>query len=169
MNSVVVVACALALALSSSTRAAAAEITPDAGVADLSGVTYVSSNGTNAEIVLAAARAQYAPDRGVVVLHEVDLRIEGGSRDAGLALTCETGDLDLETGDFIARGDVRGRTGNGRRFETEEVIYSHADAIVSTDQHVVIRDRGGTMAGRGFRYDTDAGRFQLIGASVVQQ
>jgi len=146
--------------------------TPDpevlGGTVDLTGVTYVASDGPRAEIVLDAARAQYAPERGVVELEDVDLRIAGPTKSAGLTLTCERGDLDLESGDFVATGEVRGLTGDGRRFETERVVYDHERAVVRTDERVLIRDGSATMTGRGFRYRTEEGRFQLLGASVVQ-
>ena len=63
---------------------------------------------------------------------------------------------------------MRGKTPDGRRFETERLRYDHAAGLVTTDAPVVIRDGGSALRGGGFRYQVREGRLKLLGgASVV--
>ncbi len=138
---------------------------------DLGKMTYVSSRGTTNEMIVDAETARILPDEEVAHLRDVHIRMaaaQGG--DGGLDMTCDEGRFDFETGDFIATGNVRGRTTNGRRFETTVVRYSHETSLVTTDVPVLIRDDAGTYRGGGFDYYLEEDRFRIRGgASVVQE
>ncbi len=143
-------------------------------VLDLGGMTYVSSHGKFNEVVLDAETAKIEPDADLAHLLDVHAilasAVAGVRGRGGLDMTCERGTIDLDTGDFIAEGDVRGTTGDGRRFRTEKLRYDHAKGVVTTQSPVSIRDRAGTYRGGGFRYWIRENRFQLSqGASVVAQ
>ncbi len=161
---------ALGLVLSSSGGAAAEK----ERALDLGGMTYESSHGPINEVVLDADEARIEPDADVAHLRTVHAvlaaAVAGAQGRGGLDMTCEKGTVDLETGDFIAEGDVRGTTGDGRRFRTERLRYDHDKALVTTEAPVSIRDQAGTYAGGGFRYWVRENRFQLTkGASITAQ
>ncbi len=141
---------------------------------DLGGMTYVSSHGRVNEVVLDADEARIQPDQDVAHLRTVHAVLAsaavGANGRGGLDMTCEKGTVDLDSGDFIAEGDVRGTTGDGRRFRTERLRYDHAQGLVTTDAPVSIRDQAGTYRGGGFRYWVRENRFQLSkGASITAQ
>ena len=141
---------------------------------DLGDMTYVSSRGPVNEVVLDADSARIDPGANVahlVGVHAVLASQETGTRGrGGLDMTCERGTVDLSTGDFVAEGDVRGTTADGRRFRTQRMRYDHDAAVVTTETPVSIRDQAGTYRGGGFRYWVRENRFQLSkGASIVAQ
>jgi LPS export ABC transporter protein LptC len=83
---------------------------------------------------------------------------------------CDRGELDVETNDFLAEGDVHGSTGEGQRYQTTWVRYDHARGLLYTDAPVAMEDASGSFRGDGFRYDTRKRSFRLLGnVSVVQK
>lgn len=153
------------------TLPAAAE---DERALDLAGMTYVSSHGAFNELVLDAEQAHIKPNEDLALLEGVHVvlasSVAGTRGRGGLDMTCDTGTVYLGSGDFVAEGDVRGTTGDGRRFRTTKLRYNHEKGLVVTDVPVSIRDRAGTYRGGGFRYWVRENRFQLSGgASVVAQ
>ncbi len=134
----------------------------------LSGMTYVASNGDINEVVLDADRGRIIPEQDVAHLEVVRARLSGsGGNGGGLDLTCDRGTFDLETGDFIAEGNVLGTTGDGRRFRTTRLRYRHRKGLVSTKVPVLIRDDAGTYRGGGFDYYVHENRFRLVGGATV--
>jgi len=141
---------------------------------DLEGMTYVSSHGAFNELVLDAERANIKPAEDLALLEGVHVIlasfVAGPRGRGGLDMTCDTGTVYLGSGDFVAEGDVRGTTGDGRRFRTTRLRYNHEKGLVVTDVPVSIRDRAGTYRGGGFQYWVRENRFKLTGgASVVAQ
>jgi len=134
---------------------------------DLTELVYVGSKGDKSDIVLAAESARVLPEREQVLLGAVDLTVAGPGKQAGLQLTCAHGELDLESGNFVGVGDVRGKTSDGRSFETERFQYDHEAGLVTTDAPVLIQGDTGTLRGRGFRYGVKDGRLQLLGGATV--
>jgi LPS export ABC transporter protein LptC len=137
---------------------------------DLTKLTYVDSQRGNSGVILEAADARVLPRREQVLMQTVGLRLATANAKGELQLSCEHGELDLKSGSFVGIGRVRGKTPDGRRFETERLRYDHEAGLVTTDAPVVIRDGGGTLRGGGFRYQVREGRLKLLGgASVVQE
>jgi len=161
----------LLLAASVSVRAAEPEL---AATAELSveGMTYVASAGARNEVIVEAGRGRLARGEPVAQLEEVHARVgsfAAGGKAGGLELRCARGSFDLERGDLTAEGDVQGTTADGRRFQTERLVYRRDTGRVTTRAPVVIRDAFGTLRGAGFEYWVRENRFRLIGgASVVQ-
>lgn len=156
----------------SGTAHAAGDLAP----AELSvvGMTYVASEGARNEVVVEAGRARIGPGERIAHLDDVHARVgtfaAPGSPEGGLELRCDKGSFDLEGGDLTAEGNVRGRTADGRRFETEHLVYRRETGRVTTETPVVIRDGFGTLRGAGFEYWVRENRFRLLGgASVVQE
>jgi LPS export ABC transporter protein LptC len=143
---------------------------PPARTLDLTGLTYVGSDDETNEMVIAADDARVLPEREQVLLADVDLTLRAPGARSALRLRCDHGELDLDTGDFDGIGNVRGRTPDGRDFETERLHYAHDMGLVTSDAPVVIRDKGSALRGGGLSYEVRQGRFQLLGgATVVQQ
>ena len=109
------------------------------------------------------------PERKQVLLGGVALRLATADAKGELQLRCDHGELDLGSGSFVGIGRVKGRTPDGRRFETERMHYDHGAGLVTTDAPVVIRDASGTLRGGGFRYLVREGRLKLLGGATVEQ
>ncbi len=160
----------IALLLAASLAPVRSAAVPPGTRLDLEGMTYVSSRAGEPEVVLSAERAEYRRDEDVVHLEGVELKVSERAGVVGFELTCAHGELDLEAGDFRARGDVRGLTRDGRELRTDRLRFRHADALVSTDAPVEIRDAAGIYRGGGFEYHVREARFRLLGgATLVQQ
>jgi hypothetical protein len=144
--------------------------------ADLSveGMTFVSSSGSQNDAIVEAALASVARTDRVARLSGVHARVGKAAgavagTQGGLELRCERGSFDLDSGDLSAEGNVSGVTADGRRFETQRVVYQRASGRVSTRSPVVIRDGFGTIRGAGFEYWVRENRFRLIGGASVEQ
>lgn len=167
--SLLAVCCAVLAACSLAGSASAVEESGLPQTLDLTKLTYVDSNRTQSGVILQAEDARVLPQRRQVLLRSVGLRLATADTKGHLELSCDHGELDLESGSFVGIGTVRGRTPDGRRFETARLRYDHAAGLVTTDAPVVIRDAGGTLRGGGFRYQVREGRLKLLGGATVEQ
>jgi LPS export ABC transporter protein LptC len=162
----VATACVLtALGLADAARSD--EVAPPA--LELEGITFVSTEGVENQVVLTAERARVETDGRVAHLENVHVLLASDRRIPGLDMRCDRGTVDIETSDFEAHGKVRGTTGDGRRFRTSRLHYANGPGLVSTDSKVVIEDETGTYSGSGFRYFVRENRFRLNGAATVVQ
>jgi LPS export ABC transporter protein LptC len=136
----------------------------------VTGMTYVSSRGSASELVLIAQRAELRPETSLAVLEEVQVSGMDPDRKRSFEMRCDRGELDVDSNDFLAEGDVRGSTGDGQRYQTAWVRYDHARGLLYTDAPVAMEDGSGSFRGDGFRYDTRRKSFRLLGnVSVVQK
>jgi len=136
----------------------------------VTGMTFVSSRGSASELVLVAQRAELRPETNLAVLDVVHVSAIDPDQARSFDMRCERGELDVETNDFLAEGDVRGTTGEGQRYQTTWVRYDHSRGLLYTDAPVAMEDDSGSFRGDGFRYDTRKKSFRLLGnVSVVQK
>jgi LPS export ABC transporter protein LptC len=135
-------ALALGLVLASPTVASFARAAETASVLRLTGITFVG--GVNALVTE-----------------------EGGER--SFSMTCERAELNIETNDFSAEGDVQGETGDGQRYWAPWVRYDHEEGLLYTDAPVRLVDAAGTFRGDGFRYHIRERRFRLLENVRVEQ
>lgn len=135
----------------------------------LAGMTFVASRGVHTEIVLEAERARLHPAQNVADLEGVRAVVMGEDGRPGLRLSCQRGEFDLETQDFVASRDVRGRTADGRRFASAWIRYDHARNLAYTDAPVVIHEGERTLRGGGLRYQVREGTLRLLGGASVEQ
>ncbi len=153
--------------------AAAASAEDDTETLVLQGMTYVVSNGSRNELVVEAATAVVKPAEDEARLQEVHARMgskaPGGVLGGGMEMRCDQGTFDLKTRDFVATGNVRGVTADGRRFKTDELHYRASDGVVWSDSAVVLRDRGALLEGTGFVYRVRQDRFELRDARIRQE
>jgi LPS export ABC transporter protein LptC len=137
-------------------------------------MTFVVSAGSHNDAIVEAERASVERNDRVARLDGVHARVGKAAGDSpfaegGLELRCERGSFDLASGDLTAEGNVRGRTADGRRFETQRLVYRRETGRVSTRSPVVIHDAFGTIRGAGFEYWVRENRFRLTGGASVEQ
>jgi len=135
----------------------------------VSGMTFVGSRGDQSELVVSADTALYHPASGLADLEVVRAHVSDGKKGESFQMRCDRAELDVETNDFTATGNVKGRTGDGRRYSAPWVRYDHAASMLQTDAPVTVVDSGGTFRGDGFRYHIDERRFELLGNVVMEQ
>ena len=134
------------------------------------GMTFVASRGPANDLVLHAVHARFDTEKQRVYLDDVRAKVDPGDSSGEFDITCDTGDLDIATNDFEARGNVHGHTDDGRRFEAPWVKYDHAAGLLFTNAPVLISEDAITYRGGGFQYFVRERRFRLLGgASVVQK
>ncbi len=135
----------------------------------VSGMTFVGSRGDQSELVVRSDTAFFHPDSGLADLQVVRARVSDAKKGESFQLQCDRAELDVETNDFTATGNVRGLTGDGQRYSAPWVRYEHATSTLSTDAQVTMVDSGGTFRGDGFRYHIEERRFELLGNVVMEQ
>jgi hypothetical protein len=133
-------------------------------------MTFVATDGPVEELFVEARHA-------VVDVHDHRARLEdvhaawaGENGRTSLELHCERGEFDLDTNDLLAVGSVRGKLGDGRRFEGAWLRYERSQGVAFTDAPVKILDGAGrAMRGGGLRYFVRDGRLRLTaGASMME-
>ena len=134
------------------------------------GMTFIASRSNVNELVLHAARARFDTEEDRVYLEDVHAVVEPSDLKGSFDIHCATGQLDLATNDFEARGNVRGRTDGEREFSAPWVKYDHEAGLLFTNAPVLISEPAISYRGGGFQYYVDDRRFRLLGgASVVQE
>ena len=172
---VLVAALAAAPLALSEEPAEASEDAPDAFgslAADVvvEGMTFVASRGETNEFELRATHGLFVPGTRIAHLREMDVVGAADLAGQAFAMRCDHGELDVETNDFLAEGNVEGTIADGREYSAPWVRYDHAKALLYTDAPVVLNDSTGTFRGDGFRYFVRERRFRLLGnVSLVQQ
>jgi LPS export ABC transporter protein LptC len=141
----------------------------DATALEVEGMTFVGSRGGDREVVLRSATASLRPEKNVAELSDVQAELSGDGGSTSVSMTCDHVELDIDTNDFLAEGDVQGETGEGQRYATSWVRYLHADGILYTDAPVEMNDSRGSFRGDGFRYHVHDRRFELLGNVRVEQ
>jgi LPS export ABC transporter protein LptC len=147
----------------------AASASDAASVLEVTGMTFVRSRGSEGELVVRARYALLWPDSDVAKLE--DVRAVVTEEDSGLRfeMSCDRAELDVETNDIKADGNVHGVTSDGRSYSAPWVRYEHEAGVLYSDGPVVMVDDSGTFRGDGFRFLLQEGRFRLLGnVSVVQ-
>lgn len=166
---------ALALAILSAPALGAGPVAAEEPAEDpspvlrLTGMTFVGSRGEIRELVLRARSALFRPETRIAELEGVEAEVSEGEGGRSFAMSCLRAELDFDTEDFRAEGQVEGVTGDGQRYSAPWVRYTHAEGVLFTDAPVVMVDGTGSYRGDGFRYHVDERRFQLLGNVRVEQ
>lgn len=129
----------------------------------VTGMTFVASRGSVSEFALQAERGVFVPDTRIAHLTQMNVVGQEGSAGEDFAVRCDRGELDVETNNFFAEGNVEGTAADGREYAAPWVRYQHDKALLYTDAPVVMRDATGTFRGDGFRYFVRERRFRLLG------
>ena len=161
---------AVALAVFCTALASSLPADTSSPILDVDGMTFVASRGDVPDVRLTAERARFDTGRERALLEGVHAIFSEREDRDGFEMTCDSGEFDLGSNDFIARGNVRGRTEDGRVFTAPWVQYDSAQGLLFTNASVQITEKAGTFRGHGFRYRVRERRFRLLGgASVVQE
>ena len=149
--------------------------TPAAGVeqADLPadqivyGLRHNMTNEGVRKAVLLSDTAYVREDGRRFDLVDVDLDFFDENGKPSGDLTSKTGEYQISTGSFVARGNVvlitHGPKGP-RRLETEELHYDPANNQIWSDKAFVLREGGQVSRGASFRSDTEFKNFTIQGA-----
>ena len=135
----------------------------------VSGMTFVGSRGSQSELVVHADTAYFHPDSGLADLEVVRAQVSDAEKGESFQMQCDRAELDVETNDFTATGNVKGLTGDGQRYSAPWVRYEHASSMLRTDAPVTVVEGGSTFRGDGFRYHIEERRFELLGNVVMEQ
>lgn len=140
----------------------------ESSVLQVTGMTFVGSRDSVREIVVRSERAKFHTDTKIAELEGVEAEVSEGSG-RHFKVTCERAELDLQKNDFLAQGDVKGRTEEGQRVFAPWVRYDHAQGLLYSDAPVRMIDDTGSFRGDGFRYLVRDRRFKLLGNVRVEQ
>lgn len=133
------------------------------------GLIMMGSRPEGGELRLRARQARFSPETDRAELRDVLATVTYDDGRERVELTCDRAELDVETYNFTAEGDVRGVTGDGDRYSAPWVEYDHDKGLLFSDASVVMVDDTGRFRGDGFRLHVDEERFELLGnVSVVQ-
>jgi LPS export ABC transporter protein LptC len=140
-------------------------------VLEVTGMTFVGNRGDERKVVLRSKRAIFHPDTNRAELEEVEVVVSDRAEqeDRSFEMSCDRADLDVETNDFYAEGNVRGATSGGQRYQAAWVRYAHDEGLLQTDAPVSMVDATGSFRGDGFRYLVHEKRFRLLGNVRVEQ
>lgn len=157
-------------ALAALAGAAAADTGDGGAVLRIGGMTFVGSRDPSGELVLHSERAIFHPDTDLAELEQVEAVWTDPAKGERFTVTCDRAELDVDTNDFVARGNVHGETADGQRYRAPLVRYDHAQGLLHSDRHVTLVDDTGSFEGDGFRYLVREGSFSLLGnVKVVQK
>ncbi|MGE4608984.1 MAG: LPS export ABC transporter periplasmic protein LptC [Myxococcota bacterium] len=135
----------------------------------VTGMTFVGSRGGLSELVVRAEQAHFFPDTSRANLVRVRASVSDGEKGDSFKMTCDEAELNIETNDFTAIGNVEGVTGEGQQYSAPWVSYEHLRSMLHTDAPVVVQDQHGRYRGDGFRYFIEERRFELLGNVSVEQ
>jgi LPS export ABC transporter protein LptC len=158
---------AVAVGFASATATGSSAV--DATALEVEGMTFVGSRAGIREVVLRSATASLRPEENIAELSDVSAELSDDDAGRNVSMTCARVELDIETNDFLAEGDVRGETADGQEYATSWVRYEHEAGLLYTDAPVQMIDRRGSFRGDGFRYHVQERRFELLGNVRVEQ
>ena len=164
----------LAISVAASVAGLSACVVPSAAFAEaatlqVTGMTFVGSRAGVRELVLRSSQAWLRPDQRRAELSDVNATVTEPEGERSFTMTCARAELDIDTNDFLAEGDVRGETGDGQRYSASWVRYQHERGVLFTDAPVEMSDGSGSFRGDGFRYHVHERRFELLGNVRVEQ
>jgi len=135
----------------------------------LSKMTFVALNENITEVRVDAASGVIDEAANKADLETVHAEWAGADGKLSLELTCERGELDLETNDLVATGDVHGLLADGRRFVGPSLRYDRARGVAFTDAPVEIIEEGRILSGGGFQYHVRDRRLRFTAGARVEE
>ena len=135
----------------------------------LSGMTFVASSESVTEVRVEAESGVIDEAANKALLETVQAEWAGADGKPSLELTCERGELDLETNDLVATGNVHGLLADGRRFVGPSLRYDRARGVAFTNTPVQIIEEGRVLSGGGFEYHVRDRRLRFTSGARVQE
>ena len=134
----------------------------------VSGMSLVVSREDDGDLLLDARQATLHPETNTAELRDATLRVLRPDRSLAFDVAFVRGELDLASNDFLAEGEVHGRTGDGQRYAAPWIRYERAQGLLHTEAPVSLEEPGGSVRGDGFRYHLRERRFELLGNVRVE-
>lgn len=128
----------------------------------LTGVVFEGYRMGERDVEVRAAAAEIDNAERTARLRAVEIRFKDELR-GDVEVRADRALLELDSDDFVLRGNVRGTTREGERFETAEVYYEQAGHRLWTDEPVRIFRGGLVLDGKGMEMDVSARRITLTG------
>ena len=135
----------------------------------LSNMTFLAASGDVTEVRVQAVSGVIDQAANRADLTDVSAAWAGADGKPSLELTCQRGQLDLETNDLVATGDVRGLLADGRRFIGPSLRYDRARGVAYTDAPVQIIEEGRVLSGGGFEYHVRDRRLRFKAGARVEE
>lgn len=132
-------------------------------------LAFVSTHENTTEVRVEAVTGVIEEALGKATLDSVHAAWSGADGKPSLEITCQTGELDLETNDLLASGDVQGTLADGRRFEGPWLRYDRARGVAFTDAPVQIHEGARVLRGGGFEYHVRDRRLRLTAGAKVEE
>ena len=137
-------------------------VAPDAPTTSLQGVVLEGYAGGKTDFRVRADSAVLDPLERAARLSRV--RIEFADRESGpVQVEAAEGRFALDKDDFELFGGVVGQTGEGERFETENLHYHDATRTLVTDSLVRMTRSNLVFEGRGMQMNVDSRRLRFTG------
>lgn len=127
------------------------------------GLRYSEWEGDRLLWSMEAERVRYRHKEKKADLEEVDVTFFPATR-GKMFLWARQVDFDLETGNLVAQGSIRGKSDQGYTFSTERLFYDGSDRTVSTDDKVTLEKDRLTIEGVGMKGSLADHRFRLLSA-----
>jgi LPS export ABC transporter protein LptC len=135
----------------------------------LSNMTFLATSEDVTEVRVQAVSGVIDQAANRADLTDVSAAWAGADGKPSLELTCQRGQLDLETNDLVATGDVRGLLADGRRFIGPSLRYDRARGVAYTDAPVQIIEEGRVLSGGGFEYHVRDRRLRFKAGARVEE
>jgi len=145
---------------------AAARATPPMRLEQLA---FVATRESTTEVRVEAVTGVIEEAIGKAILDTVRAEWSGADGKPSLAITCERGELDLDSNDLLASGDVRGTLADGRRFVGPWLRDDRARGVAFTDAPVQILEGARVLRGGGFEYHVRDRRLRLTAGAKVEE
>jgi LPS export ABC transporter protein LptC len=132
-------------------------------------LAFVATRENTTEVRVEAVAGVIEESIGKATLETVHAEWSGADGKPSLEITCERGELDLESNDLLASGDVHGTLADGRRFVGPWLRYDRARGVAFTDAPVQILEGSRVLRGGGFEYFVRDRRLRLTAGAKVEE
>jgi LPS export ABC transporter protein LptC len=133
-------------------------------------LTFIATHEAAAEIRVQADVAVIDENANKADLEQVDAEWADDLGRPSLRIRCNRGELDLETNDLLASGNVRGQLADGRRFVAPSLRYDRTRGVAFTRAPVEILEGGGrVLKGGGLEYHVKDRRLRLTSGAKVEE
>jgi LPS export ABC transporter protein LptC len=133
-------------------------------------ITFVATHEAAPELRVQAEVALIDEDANKATLQTVDAEWADAFGRPSLRVKCKSGELDLETNDLLATGDVHGQLADGRRFVAPTLRYDPARGMAFTRAPVeILEGPNRVLRGGGLDYFVKDGKLRLTSGAKVEE
>jgi len=133
-------------------------------------LTFVATHEAAAEIRVQADSAVIDDAANKAQLERVDAEWADAVGRPSLRVRCDRGELDLETNDLLASGNVHGQLADGRRFVAPTLRYDRTRDLAYTREPVeILEGAGRVLRGGGLEYHVKDRKLRLTSGAKVEE